>query len=79
MKKSDIAGIMLIVTITMVVVYTVVRALLGGQQIQEAVTVESIQPLPADVDSPDAKIFYKGAINPTVKVQTGTGTLEQPR
>lgn len=78
MKKSDITVIMLIVTVTMVITYTMVNALLSGQKKGESATVESIESISIEVDSPEARIFYKGAINPTVKVETGSASGSQP-
>jgi hypothetical protein len=78
MKKSDITAIMLIVTVTMAITYAAVHALLSGQKMSESVTVESIESISAEVHSPEARIFYKGAINPTVKVETGTAAQSQP-
>lgn len=78
MKKSDITAIMLIVTVTMAITYAIVHTLLSGQKMGEPVTVESIESVSADVDSPETRIFYKGAINPTVKVETGSAPQTQP-
>ena len=77
MKKAVITGIMLIVTVAMVVTYAAVHALLSDQKPGGTVMVESIQPLNAEVDRPDTSIFYKGAINPTVKVETGPTAQSQ--
>lgn len=78
MKKNDITVIMLIVTITMAVTFATTYALLNGREAGESVTVESIEPVSVKVDSPEARIFYKGAINPTVKVETIPATDQQP-
>lgn len=77
MKKLVITGIMLIVTVAMVVTYAAVHALLSGQKSGGMMTVESIQSLRTEVDRPESSIFYKGAINPTVKVETGPLTQSQ--
>lgn len=77
MKKVAITGIMLIVTVAMGLIYATVHALTSEQKMGGTVTVRTMQPLSAHVDQPATRIFYKGAINPTVKVETGSTTQSQ--
>lgn len=70
MKKSDIAMIILIASISVLVAYFVAKAVLGDVQ-DQSVTVKTTEPITADVAEPDASIFNKNAINPTVEVIIG--------
>ncbi len=68
MKKSDIAMIILIATVSIMVSFFVTRAIMGdtASETQKAPTIEKIT---ADIDQPDPKIFNSEAINPAVEVQ----------
>lgn len=70
MKKSDIAIIILIASISVAVAYFVADAVLGKPQ-SESVKVRTAAPISAEVEEPSASIFNKDAINPTVEVVIG--------
>lgn len=70
MKKSDIAMIILIASISVLVAYFAANALLGGSKSQ-AVTVKTADPITSNVTQPDPAVFNKQAINPTVEVIIG--------
>ena len=72
MKKTDIAMIILIASMSMLVSYFVVKSVLGSSQ-NKPVTVKTATPIQATVEDPDPRIFHEGAINPTVEVFIGKG------
>lgn len=72
MKRSDIAMIILIASMSMLVAYFVAKSVLGDAN-NEAVTVKTADPITKDVNEPDPSIFREDAINPTVEVFIGEG------
>lgn len=76
MKKSDIAMIILIASVSVLVAYFVANSLLGGKSAQ-SVTVKVADPISSAVTSPDPAVFNKNAINPTVEVIVGQGASPQ--
>jgi hypothetical protein len=70
MKKSDIAMIILIASISVLVAYFVAKALIGDTA-NESVTVKTTDKISTEVEKPDASIFNSKAINPTVQVIIG--------
>lgn len=72
MKRTDIAMIILIASMSMLVSYFTAKAILGDSQ-SEAVMVKTADPISPDVADPDERIFNKDAINPTVEVFIGEG------
>lgn len=77
MKKNDIALIVLITSITLVVSYLVVKAIFGEPASQQT-TVEKAEPLAGTIQEPSPRIFNKNAINPTVVIQIGNPSNQQP-
>lgn len=77
MKKNDIALIVLIVSISLVVTYFVAKAILGDPKGQE-VSAEVVEPISPDLTTPSNKIFNRDAINPTVVIQIGNPSNQQP-
>ncbi len=71
MKKTDIAMIILIASISMAIAYFVVGAIPGLQSAGEPVKVKTIQKYSADIGQPDPKVFAQEALNPTVEVTIG--------
>lgn len=70
MKKTDIAMIVLIASLSALVAYFAAQALIGDTQ-NESVVVETIEPISTEVSQPDTSVFNKDAINPTVEVIIG--------
>lgn len=70
MKKSDLAMIILIASMSVLIAYFVAKGVVGDVQSQ-SVKVKVAEPITADVEEPDAKIFNTNAINPTVEVIIG--------
>lgn len=72
MKRTDIAMIILIASVSMLVSYFVAKSVLGDIQ-SEAVTVKTADPISPEVTEPDTRVFNEDAVNPTVEVFIGEG------
>lgn len=72
MKKSDIAMIILIASISVLVAYFVAKSLIGDVQ-DQSVKVKVADEIKSTIEQPDSKIFNSNAINPTVEVIIGNG------
>lgn len=72
MKKTDIAMIVLIATVSVVVAFFVTNSIFGGSE-EEAVQVKTIERIEASIDEPNQSIFNAEAINPAVEVQIDSG------
>lgn len=70
MKKSDIATIILIASMSVLLAYFGAKALIGDVQ-NESVQVKTTDPITTEVKEPDATVFNSDAINPTVEVIIG--------
>lgn len=70
MKKSDIAMIILIASVSVLVAYFVAQAVIGDTK-SESVKVKTADPITTKVDQPDPTVFNSNAINPTVQVIIG--------
>lgn len=70
MKKSDIAMIILIASISMLVAYFAAKALVGDVQ-NQSVKVKTAEKISTEVTEPDPSVFNSNAINPTVEVIIG--------
>lgn len=70
MKKSDIAMIILIASISMLVAYFGSKSILGDVG-NQSVKVKTAEKITADVTKPDESVFNSTAINPTVEVIIG--------
>lgn len=68
MKKTDIAMIILIASISVIVAYFGTDALIGDR-IEETVNVPTVNAITSDIVEPDPSIFNEDAINPSVEVQ----------
>lgn len=71
MKKTDIAMIILIASVTMLIAFFVTRGIFGGAA-DEPVKVKTIDPISAEIVEPSTSIFNSDAINPAVEVQVGS-------
>ncbi len=77
MKKNDVALIVLIVSISLVVSYFVVKAIVGNPKNQQT-TAEVVEPITPNIVQPSNQIFNRDAINPTVVIQIGNPSNQQP-
>lgn len=76
MKKSDIAMIILIASMSVIISYFIANAVIGDVK-NEAVKVKTADPITADIQEPDKTIFNSNAINPTVEVIIGGGQAKE--
>lgn len=76
MKKSDVAMIILIASISILVAYFVAKGILGDVQ-NQSVKVKIADPISTELDKPDPKVFNSNAINPTVEVIIGDTAAQQ--
>lgn len=77
MKKSDIAILVLIIGVSLLIAFLVGNALLGGH-VAQPVKVETADPISADVVQPDKTVFNENALNPSVQIQIGQSSNQQP-
>jgi spore maturation protein SpmB len=70
MKRSDVAAVILIASISIAAAYFVANSLIGTPT-SESVKVKTASPISSDISEPDKDIFNKDAINPTVEVVIG--------
>jgi hypothetical protein len=77
MKNTDIAAIILIASLSMLAAYFIADAMIGkpGGQTAKVKTVDKIS---SDIQEPDASVFNKNAINPTVPVFIGEAAQPAP-
>ncbi|MFZ2125931.1 MAG: hypothetical protein WAV04_00260 [Candidatus Microsaccharimonas sp.] len=73
MKKTDIAMIVLIASVSILVSFFATQAIFGGAE-SESVKVKTVEKINADIVEPDPAIFNENAINPAVEVQVGSGS-----
>ena len=72
MKRTDIAMIIFIASMSVLIAYFVANSVLGGSK-NTAVKVKTADPISKTVAEPDSKVFTGEAINPTVEVFIGDG------
>ena len=70
MKKSDIAMIIFIASVSVMIAYFVAKALIGDTA-NQSVTVKTTDEITTNIDQPDPSVFNSSAINPTVQVIIG--------
>jgi len=68
MKKSDVAMIVLVASISIIVAFFVAKAIFGDVY-NGSIRVKTIDKYSSEIVAPSASIFNKDAINPTVQVQ----------
>lgn len=70
MKKTDIAMIILIATISVLAAFFVTRAIMGtpSEEVRKAQTIDKID---ETLTEPSDEIFNSDAINPAVKIEIG--------
>lgn len=73
MKKSDIAMIVLIASVSVMVAFTVANSLPFLKVDDTGVEVDVIDEIDSTVTDPDPAVFNDKAINPTIKSVIGGG------
>ena len=68
MKKTDLAMIILIASVSILIAYFVGKAVFGDAYNGTA-TVKTVDVIDAGIVDPDPSIFNKDAINPTIQAQ----------
>lgn len=71
MKKTDIAMIILIASVSMLAAYGAMTAIPALKPSTDAAKVKTIEKYTDEVIEPDEKVFNDKAINPTVDVTIG--------
>lgn len=77
MKKTDIAMIVLIASLSALFAYFIAQAVIGEPK-QEATQVKTIESMRSDIQQPSSSVFNKKAINPTVERETGKSANNLP-
>lgn len=77
MKKNDIALIILIASISALAAWFGASAIIKDPQQSEA-KYKSAEAITSDIQKPDATIFNKDAINPTVDRSIGQSSSQLP-
>jgi hypothetical protein len=72
MKKTDIAMIILIASISVLIAYFVVKSIPLFNDAQKPVKVKVADPITSEIGEVDKSVFNKDAINPTVEVIIGS-------
>lgn len=67
MKRSEIAMIVLIASLSMLLTFTLAQSLLGDK-VKRKASVEQATKISKDLEKPAKRVFNKDAINPTVEV-----------
>lgn len=76
MKRTDIAMIIFIASVSVLIAYFVAKTVVGDGKSQAEI-VKTVDPISGSVTSPDERIFHEGAVNPTVEVYIGEGEPSQ--
>jgi hypothetical protein len=77
MKKNDIALLILIASLSLVFAYFIAKAVIGEPK-NQTVKAEVVEPITAGLTQPSPTIFNSDAINPTVVIQIGDPSNQQP-
>jgi ABC-type cobalt transport system substrate-binding protein len=72
MKKTDIAMVVLIASVSILIAFFGTRAIFGGSP-NEAVKVKTIERIDSSIEQPSTDIFNPNGINPTYRVNVGNG------
>lgn len=67
MKRSEIAMIVLIASLSMLLTFTLAQSLLGDK-VKRKAYVEQTNKISENIETPAKRVFNKDAINPTVEV-----------
>lgn len=71
MKKSDIAMIILIASVSILASYFVAKTFIGDVK-SDTVKVKTAESIKSEIVEPDATVFNKDAVNPTIEVTIGS-------
>jgi len=68
MKKSDIAMIVLIASLSVIIAFFIAQSIFGKID-ESTATIKTIDRIESSITEPSANIFNKNTINPAVEVQ----------
>lgn len=77
MRKNDLALLVLIASISLVVAFLLVKTFFGEPK-PEQTKVEKVEPISATITQPSERVFNDQALNPTVVIQIGNPSNQQP-
>ena len=77
MKKSDIAMIILIASVSVMLSFAIANQLSFLKPPEKGQQVKTEEPIDSKVDEPDKTVFRSDAINPTVQTVVGGGQAAQ--
>ena len=77
MKKSDIAMVVLIASVSVMISFVIANQISFLKPPQKGEDVKTIEKINPDVAAPDTKVFRADAINPTVQTVIGGGQSAQ--
>jgi hypothetical protein len=76
-KQSDMAMLVLVISVSLVVSFFVGDALINTPQNRSS-EVEVVTPISSEFPAPSIDIFNEDAINPTEVIEIGNSNQEQP-
>lgn len=71
MKKTDIAMIILIASVTVIIAFVIGNQISFLKPPEKGQKVQTIEKITSTVDEPDPKVFNAEAINPTIQTVIG--------
>lgn len=71
MKKTDLAMIILVASVSVLIAFFIANSLPFLKVSDSGEKVKTIEPISAETTEPDPRVFYKGAINPTIETIIG--------
>ena len=71
MKKSDIAMIILIASVSVIVAFFIAKSIPFLKLDEQGVKVKTVEAISSEVIPPDSAVFNDKAINPTVQTVIG--------
>lgn len=74
MKKSDIAMLVLIASVSVMVAFVIASNIPILQSSKDGTKARTIEEISSSVKEPDTKVFNEDAINPTVETVIGGST-----
>lgn len=77
MKQSDIANLLIVVTISLALSFFIAGAIINTDESRSA-EVEQIRPIDSSFNVPDEKIFNEDSINPTELINIGGSQSSTP-
>lgn len=77
MKKSDIAMIILIASVSVIISFVIANQIPFLKPPEKGQKVKVVEKINAEVTQPDTRVFNPDAINPTIQTVIGGGQASQ--